>query len=215
MQRLHTTHHSRSAMCRSPHLPPLPLPHQPAPPPALAACPQSVWTCPSPPAQRVRTGSCQAPPASYRAGQIAAVGVKLRHRGDRVARQSCEADATSTSIEHLISTPTEQPARVAGILHNAVVHTTASMLVCRPHTAAVVCPACLLHGVQLRGPWPHVKCCAVLCPTLTSSGKCQLYHSLTRMMNVLMSLSNVSSSAMAWITMLSTLFTLNFTLARL
>jgi hypothetical protein len=35
------------------------------------------------------------------------------------------------------------------------------------------------------------------------------------MMNVLMSLSSVSSSAIAWMTMLSTLFTLNFTLARL
>ncbi len=50
--------------------------------------------------------------------------------------------------------------------------------------------------------------------TLTSSGKCQEYHSRTRMTKVLMSLSRVSSSAIAWITMLSTLFTLNFTCAQ-
>ena len=47
----------------------------------------------------------------------------------------------------------------------------------------------------------------------TNSGKCHPYHSLTRMTNVLMSLSKVSINAIAWIIMLSERLTLNFTFA--
>lgn len=49
---------------------------------------------------------------------------------------------------------------------------------------------------------------------LTSSGKCHEYHSRTRMANVLMSLSSVSSSAMLLRMPVSERFTLNLTLER-
>mmetsp|Transcript_10201 Transcript_10201/g.25879 ORF Transcript_10201/g.25879 Transcript_10201/m.25879 type:complete len:253 (+) Transcript_10201:635-1393(+) len=47
-----------------------------------------------------------------------------------------------------------------------------------------------------------------------SSGKCHEYHSLTRMAQVLTSLSSWSRRQMAWMIMLSWRFTLNLTLAR-
>mmetsp|Transcript_2827 Transcript_2827/g.6530 ORF Transcript_2827/g.6530 Transcript_2827/m.6530 type:complete len:263 (-) Transcript_2827:136-924(-) len=50
--------------------------------------------------------------------------------------------------------------------------------------------------------------------TCFSSGKCQLYHSFTRIANVLMSLSIWSSRAIDWMIMLSALLGLNFTFVR-
>ena len=56
--------------------------------------------------------------------------------------------------------------------------------------------------------------CTLSFTSRASSGKCQLYHSFARIAKVFRSLSSWSSSAIAWMIMLSLLFTLNLTFAR-